>query len=190
MKPHFHTETGRLCLDWMATLGDREGTPIERVGTPADWTRWVAEVAGLRLGREPGEADLKAAIHVRSALIAVVEALLAERRPAAADIAVLNEAADGARPRLALDRSGRALLPDLDPDTRAVLGLIARDAIDLLVHDHFDRLRLCAADDCSVIFVDLSRPGKRRWCSMSRCGNKAKKRAYVQRHARSTPGTD
>nr|WP_312856528.1 CGNR zinc finger domain-containing protein [Phytoactinopolyspora halotolerans] len=29
--------------------------------------------------------------------------------------------------------------------------------------------------------VDTSRPGKRRWCSMQRCGNLAKVRGHRQR---------
>jgi predicted RNA-binding Zn ribbon-like protein len=58
---------------------------------------------------------------------------------------------------------------------------IARDAIDLVAGPHAERIRECAADDCSLIFVDLSRPGQRRWCSMERCGNRAKQRTRYRR---------
>jgi predicted RNA-binding Zn ribbon-like protein len=44
-----------------------------------------------------------------------------------------------------------------------------------------DRVRRCAGNDCLLTFVDTSRPGRRRWCSMERCGNRAKVRAFRNR---------
>ena len=37
-----------------------------------------------------------------------------------------------------------------------------------------DRFRICANDGCRWIFEDESRAGRRRWCDMSTCGNRAK----------------
>ena len=34
-----------------------------------------------------------------------------------------------------------------------------------------------------LLFVDQSRPGSRRWCSMQRCGNLAKVRSYRDRES-------
>jgi predicted RNA-binding Zn ribbon-like protein len=34
------------------------------------------------------------------------------------------------------------------------------------------------------MFIDHSRPGRRRWCSMERCGNRAKTARYRQRRRR------
>jgi predicted RNA-binding Zn ribbon-like protein len=39
------------------------------------------------------------------------------------------------------------------------------------------RIRQCAAHNCYLTFLDTSRPDSRRWCSMERCGNRAKVRA-------------
>jgi predicted RNA-binding Zn ribbon-like protein len=41
-----------------------------------------------------------------------------------------------------------------------------------------DRLRVCADDTCRWLFVDESPAGRRRWCDMRTCGNRAK----VARH--------
>jgi sugar lactone lactonase YvrE len=41
-----------------------------------------------------------------------------------------------------------------------------------------ERIRVCASDDCSLLFVDASRPGQRRWCSMNTCGRRAKMATY------------
>jgi predicted RNA-binding Zn ribbon-like protein len=67
------------------------------------------------------------------------------------------------------------------------MATIARDAIELFTSDHAGRIRECANPRCILLFVDTSRPGKRRWCSMDRCGNLAKTRRY-RRRATSTPG--
>jgi predicted RNA-binding Zn ribbon-like protein len=45
------------------------------------------------------------------------------------------------------------------------------------------RLRACAAADCGYFYLDTSRSGNRRWCSMQRCGNRAKVRAHRERSA-------
>jgi predicted RNA-binding Zn ribbon-like protein len=37
-----------------------------------------------------------------------------------------------------------------------------------------DRVRGCANPDCVLWFLDTTRPGTRRWCSMAGCGNRDK----------------
>jgi predicted RNA-binding Zn ribbon-like protein len=64
------------------------------------------------------------------------------------------------------------------PTAAAALATIARDAIDLFGGPLAERVRTCAAADCGLLFVDASRPGLRRWCSMERCGTRTK----VRRH--------
>jgi predicted RNA-binding Zn ribbon-like protein len=58
---------------------------------------------------------------------------------------------------------------------------IARDAVELFTGRFADRIRECGAHDCYLIFVDTSRPGRRRWCAMERCGNRHKVRALRAR---------
>jgi predicted RNA-binding Zn ribbon-like protein len=65
------------------------------------------------------------------------------------------------------------------------LGTIARDAVRLFGPDVEGRIRECSADDCDLVYLDTSRSGTRRWCSMQRCGNRAKVRAHRARAARS-----
>ncbi|CAM5478154.1 hypothetical protein STENM327S_08341 [Streptomyces tendae] len=65
-----------------------------------------------------------------------------------------------------------------------LLSTVARDAIELLTGPHADRVRECGAHNCYLLFVDTSRPGRRRWCAMEHCGNREKVRAH---RARRTP---
>jgi predicted RNA-binding Zn ribbon-like protein len=88
-----------------------------------------------------------------------------------------------------------AATPDIPPSiaggarqagrTRARVGqalsAITREAIGLFSSANADRIRACAASDCDLIFYDDSRSNNRRWCSMQRCGNRAKVRAHRER---------
>jgi predicted RNA-binding Zn ribbon-like protein len=60
-----------------------------------------------------------------------------------------------------------------------LLGPIAQDTVMLLTGVVADRVRKC--EGCVVHFLDVSKKGSRRWCSMSLCGNKVKVAAYQQR---------
>lgn len=66
-----------------------------------------------------------------------------------------------------------------EPDCRALLAAVARDAVDLLT-DPTARalLRRCERDDCRRCYLDTSRGRRRRWCSSEACGN----RERVARH--------
>ena len=81
----------------------------------------------------------------------------------------------------------------IDPDTGAttwrgplagaeVVAEIARDAARTLGRPTRDRLHVCEGGRCGLTFLDASRPGRRRWCSMQRCGNRHKVHAYRERH--------
>ena len=70
-------------------------------------------------------------------------------------------------------------------DDDVPLGLlepVARAALELVTQGDRARLRQCDADDCGLWFYDTSRNGSRRWCSMARCGNRAKVAAHYRRH--------
>ena len=51
---------------------------------------------------------------------------------------------------------------------------IIESAADALVSGELQRVRKCADPRCSRVFYDGSRNGKRRWCDMKTCGNRAK----------------
>jgi predicted RNA-binding Zn ribbon-like protein len=59
--------------------------------------------------------------------------------------------------------------------------MLVRDAEDLLCSEDGSRLRVCAADGCGWVFLDTSKNGTRRWCSMNICGNREKARRFKTR---------
>ena len=51
---------------------------------------------------------------------------------------------------------------------------VIESAADALVSGELLRVRRCADARCARVFYDASRNGKRRWCEMATCGNRAK----------------
>ncbi len=67
-----------------------------------------------------------------------------------------------------------------------LLWSVARSAGELLTASELDRIRECASDRCSWLFLDCSRSRRRRWCDMKTCGNRAKARRHYQRTRQSS----
>jgi predicted RNA-binding Zn ribbon-like protein len=55
--------------------------------------------------------------------------------------------------------------------------------IDVIRMGETGRLRVCGADDCDGLFLDLSRNGSKRFCSV-RCGNRVNMTAFRARKSR------
>jgi predicted RNA-binding Zn ribbon-like protein len=59
--------------------------------------------------------------------------------------------------------------------------------LDLIRADALDRLRICAADDCNDVLVDLSKNRSRRFCE-NNCGNRQSVAAYRARKRSGSSG--
>jgi predicted RNA-binding Zn ribbon-like protein len=124
--------------------------------------------------------DLAAAKRLRRAIWNAATAVVDGGVPSAADVSVINAVA--ARPPLVRTLTASGGTDWLDPQTDQALSDVARDAIALLSDPaQRARLRRCAGPDCALIFYDSSRPGRRRWCSTERCGDRMRARAYRAR---------
>lgn len=187
--PRFRSGSGRLCLDFIRTLRLRgmEGA-TEELDTPQALAAWVGQLGPYPDGAAvavPSDAVLVQAREVREA----VHVLLTAARGAggAADCPprerrILNHAAAGPVPTPTLDADGGLRYAAQDPVV-AVLADIARDALTLATTATLTRVRACAGPHCAAWFLDTSRPGNRRWCSMDTCGNQAKKTSWRTKHA-------
>ena len=58
---------------------------------------------------------------------------------------------------------------------------VIESAADALVQGDLLRVHRCANPRCSRVFFDASRNGKRRWCEMATCGNRAKAARHRQK---------
>ena len=77
--------------------------------------------------------------------------------------------------RLTLVKLGTA------PDSLAALSPIALAAATLLTEADRRRIRQCGSQRCVLWFLDTSKNGRRRWCSMATCGNRAKAARHYQK---------
>ncbi len=70
------------------------------------------------------------------------------------------------------------------PDAPLAQRLAAEAAmgfLDVVREDELGRLKICAADDCDDVLVDLSRNSSKRYCDTGNCGNRANVAAYRAR---------
>jgi predicted RNA-binding Zn ribbon-like protein len=175
--------SGRVCLDLVRTVGERWRRSFERLRSPVDLDRWLV---GTGLITEPPSSrrrDLVRARELREAIYGLARAAMDGTRTRAGDVEVVN--ASAARPDLAPQlRAGRLMRLGRSHPVDAALATVARDAVELFGGPLAAQVRECAAPDCSGIFLDTSRAGARRWCSMATgCGNKRKVAAYRARRA-------
>ncbi|MEU5262687.1 ABATE domain-containing protein [Amycolatopsis sp. NPDC021455] len=172
MTDRFRSGAGRLCLDFIRTLRFR-GTPSETEELPdaAAWGAWIDQLGPFSVAVRP------ASVEEARALREAVHSLLTE--PAVRPVVRqrLNRFAALPVPAPSLTSSGELRWQASDPAS-ATLALLARDALDLVTSAEFARVRRCAGTRCGALFLDTSRPGTRRWCSMEICGNQAKKSTY------------
>lgn len=64
-----------------------------------------------------------------------------------------------------------------------LLAAVARSGAEIIAEGSRASLRLCANPHCGLLFYDMSRTHRRRWCSMAVCGNRSKVAAFARKHA-------
>jgi len=177
---HAHEASLETSLDFINTLEFTRVAPVEHLPTASSAAGWLAErglahpgEVGASLGDPSGLRRLRS---VRSALREVTVAAVEERAADRVSIRELNRAlrarsilelvpaADG------ISLGHRHLGDPLDHALATLVEPVVRE----IASGRRDRLRICANDSCRWVFYDESRTGKRRWCDMSTCGNRAK----------------
>ena len=178
-----------LCIDFANTRYWRGSEPVETVHDFAETVRWCDTNA--MLGREAAERALQwsekhpcdaaaiydDAIALRETIYRICFAMADGKTAETRDVAAMNAALDGAPERRVLAHREQAFGWRIDRDTLSAAGLLAPvlwSAGDLIVSSEVGRLRHCLNDQCGWLFMDDSKNGSRRWCSMQSCGNRAK----------------
>lgn len=173
---HWWFDSGSPALDFAHTGSLPGGT--EQLHSPADLGTWLAE-RFPRLDDAVSEREVSDALLLRNSIARLAVSAHRGEPLAASDVDVVNLV---------------AALPDIPPSlaggsrqagathARAsqALSTLARATIALLESSR-DQIRVCADESCGLLYLDTSRSGSRRWCSMQRCGNRAKVRAFRER---------
>ncbi len=184
----YYTGGGRVCLDFVNTVDWRTSAdPKEFLTGGAAVDAWLA----LALDRPPmhlGDTAVAGLRDLRETLYRLIVGT-----PDRGDLDGLNRALSngGDRGQLAMTPQGYRWAPSAEAGGLAALAAeLARDAADLLVDaETLALVKECHGEGCGWLFVDESRGGNRRWCSMQSCGNRAKARAHYRRaRASGQPG--
>ncbi|HYA48002.1 MAG TPA: ABATE domain-containing protein [archaeon] len=198
--PRFELVAGAVCLDFVNTLDDRfSSEPKELLKHYVDLARF-AEDAGILdiaqvdrlieqsyLSPQAAQRALAAAIRMREAMNAVFVAIVNKKSVPQAALMTLNGYVQAAGQHAELvPVNGRFewRFDGLPIDFEAPLWPIARSAADLLASDQLRFVRACASKTCLWLFLDSSKNHRRRWCDMTKCGNRAKfQRFYARQRA-------
>ncbi|MFI6282277.1 CGNR zinc finger domain-containing protein [Streptomyces sp. NPDC050988] len=179
----FRFDPGALCLELVTTGGPGEFARFEVLHEPADLVRWVERSrlpGGLEVTVTEGELAQTRALRDAVFLLAADRA---HGRPLQArHLDVVNAGAAGAPLAARVEADGsRGWAPGATG--ARLLATVARDAVELFTGPFAERIRECGSHNCALLFVDTSRPGRRRWCAMEHCGNREKARSHRARLA-------
>jgi predicted RNA-binding Zn ribbon-like protein len=175
----FRFLAGRQSLALTATVGERWRRSFERLRTPSDLEAWFAQVGPPFRRVAVSNEHLEAARKLRESIYRAARARTEGLQIPRADVAVINKFARLPAPAPQL-HAGEIAWKSSN-GAAAALSLVARDAVDLLGGALSGRIRECASADCALLFLDSSRPGRRRWCSSETCGSRARSAAYRDR---------
>ena len=190
-----------LCLDFSNTVdwrnGDKRDDRLKTFGSLLEWSvgkdviQRDEAASILRRAKEEHTEDgaLRKAIQLRETIYSIFSAVAHGSRPAEEDIAALNRFLSDYPVSPNIVRTGQEygwmMMPGKGAEGK-MLWPIAKSAADLLTSDQLGRVRECANEDegCGWVFLDETRNGKKKWCSSTGCGNRAKVRAWYERHER------
>ena len=187
----------RLWLDFVNTDDVRRGARIDLLRDFESLVRFLEAGAildgeratGMRRRAQQQPAGAAAALvdarRVRAALRALAERGAHSekiRGDALAEInRVLGRSAGTRRVESRADGSfARAFVPVGDAFAGLIIPIV-ESAADALIAGELPRVRRCGDPRCSRVFFDATRNGRRRWCDMATCGNRAKAARFRER---------
>jgi predicted RNA-binding Zn ribbon-like protein len=179
----FRFRGGYNAIDLPATFQARlSSSPRELLNTPDDLARWLVSAGIVRTKPRTTTKNLATARVLREAIYVLAGKPCGAKAEAARE--TLNRVAADTAATPQLQSKGTV---HLEGNAGALLVTLAREAVQLFGSDAAKLIRQCESRVCTLYFVDASRRGDRRWCSMSGCGNKAKVREFRRRKRETQP---
>ena len=174
----FPAPFGALAENLVNTLDHSIAVP-EHLATPADLVEFLGEHQ-VEWPRRVTHADLEAVRDVRAEVRELVTAETAARAMDA-----LNSLLESTRVnlRMARENGETRMAWSLDPSVplaEALRSAAAVSAAHLAAEFGFERLRVCGADPCADVFLDVSKRGEQRFCG-PRCATRVRVAAHRAR---------
>lgn len=174
-----------LALDFINSrygVGDQSHDCLTDDQSVASWLK-VAGLSAEHSNERAPNGLLDTALELRECLKAVVSAAMQRH---STNLTVINRVLEAGRPvhRLEWDDETQAfqtLAHPTDSSPATLLWPVADALVKLVTGDKFEFVRQCEAHDCILLFHDLSKSHRRRWCDMATCGNRMKVAAFRAR---------
>lgn len=195
---HGHQASLDDALDFVNTLELQRDGQLDRLADTETALRWLQQhellhretldalLAAYAKDDEGRARMLRRIRRLRGALREVLDATVERRLPAESALAEVNRALRTQYVQELLPAPNGVSLDhrhEGDPVAGALSRLAEAIAREVTSAEQ-ERLRICANDQCRWVFKDDSPGGRRKWCSMAVCGNRAK----VARHRRRQAG--
>jgi predicted RNA-binding Zn ribbon-like protein len=193
-KQNFSFLADHLSLDFVGTEFRRSGEYQDQLETFDNLRDWLKQ-AGLlatpeavalsrRCSAKTSERVLGIARELRKAIRTAVEAILDGKPVPPGPVRVINNLLIKRDGHFQIERRSaqleRRFVSEMG-DPLALLAPLAESAADLLCEANLALIRKCADESCDLLFYDSTKNHRRRWCSMSACGNRAKVAAHRAR---------
>jgi predicted RNA-binding Zn ribbon-like protein len=154
-------------------------TGIELLKYPKDLYSWLLKHHLISEQEEVTEQDLELAIKLRTDARKIIKNNIFDDKENGVD--TLNRLMNNFKFTINFFENSEELQPFHTNGKKGIARLIVL-IFELKRKELWHRIRICSAYDCQWVFVDHSRPGTGKWCSMKACGNRAKNKAYRQRN--------
>jgi predicted RNA-binding Zn ribbon-like protein len=187
---------GEAALDFVNTVTGRDAEPRDWLDSYARLLEWAGRAKLLppkslaalarRAERDPGAAEraLAKAKRLREALFGIAGAIAARRAPPPEALELLRDHWYAGAESHDIGVAGGRLAVVVDPladGLDLVASMVAWRFVGQVLAHPPARLKVCAGPNCSWLFIDTSKAGRRRWCDMADCGNAAKSRRFQAR---------
>lgn len=172
-----------LALDFVNTRMMVDGQLTDLLQSPQAISDWATAV-DLPLSEKPTRQRIDALCAFREHLLTLFLAELDGASAPSSAVDAINRYLPYSVPVqvLCAEDDDYQLVNDQEKVTvDQLLGAIARAAAELLASTQRQRLKRCANHACVLLFVDTSKSGRRRWCSMETCGNRAKVKKHYEK---------
>ena len=187
---------GTPSLNLINTIHDRTKDVLsDYLQRPSDLTAWAMKAGAgdpssiraiesrLKLNAREGTAALRRTRELRELLYRMFYAITQNQKISQRDLTEFNTNVRNVESNVVLKhQQGRyvELWSFDDGDIRSILAPIIKDAHRLLLSDKLPRIKRCP--NCGWLFLDTTKNGKRRWCSMKNCGSNVKALEWYYRN--------
>jgi predicted RNA-binding Zn ribbon-like protein len=183
----FEWISGNLALDFVNTANwPAEGLSNDRLRDYQCLVAWARKAGFPVAAATPGSAEAARIAELTHRIRGILHEIFADaaggRAPEERPLAQFNAALSAALDRLEVASAGGGgfawALISPDEELERPLWPVLWAAARLLTGGEAGKIRRCAGPQCGRLFLDHSRRGNRRWCSMEECGNRAKARRH------------